>query len=376
MQHRHRSSYILGMAASAILLVAQRACPDELSASIQDDATRWPPKFYAFCLGLPEENQPDIPQQARLLRQLGFDGAGYSLWLDQNLKQNLHVLDEAGLKVYLLYTSLNVNPETPAYDPRLPQAIRKLKGRPVTVCVLMRGFPPGDPRGEQPAVKALRQLGDVAAAAGVRISIYHHTNDWTESLLHALQIVEKTNHPRVGANFNLCHWLMVDGDKDYEAVLRRHAGKIFAVTINGAKLGSKKWTGGLIQPLDRGDFDNRRLLDVLHEIGYAGPVGLMCYGIPDAAPNICNGRSMHGGRGTRRVRLPIDFVRFAPCTSIAGSLLEEKICHAQVPRCFGRALRAVTLSRSNHERSTFHERSIRPQRRVQHPVAGTGADGP
>jgi sugar phosphate isomerase/epimerase len=284
MPYRCKVIYVFWMAASVFLFVAQGVCPGELSTSIQDDATVWPPKFYAFCLGLPEDNQPDIPQQARLLRQLGFDGAGYSLWLDQNLERNLQVLDEAGLKVYLLYTSLNVNPETPAYDPRLPQAIRKLKGRPITVCVLMSGFPPGDPRGEQPAVKALRQLGDVAAAAGVRISIYHHTNDWNESLLHTLQIVEKTNHPRVGANFNLCHWLMVDGDKDYEAVLRRHAGKIFAVTINGAQLGSKEWTGGLIQPLDRGDFDNRRLLDVLHEIGYAGPVGLMCYGIPDPAP--------------------------------------------------------------------------------------------
>jgi hypothetical protein len=53
------------------------------------------------------------------------------------------------------------------------------------------------------------------------------------------------------------------------------------VTINGAQLGSNAWTNGLIQPLDRGDFDNRALLGVLRDIDYRGPVGLMCYGIPD-----------------------------------------------------------------------------------------------
>ena len=63
-------------------------------------------------------------------------------------------------------------------------------------------------------------------------------------------------------------------------MLRENAKRIFAVTINGAQVGTEAWTGGLIQPLDRGDFDNRELLQLLREIGYSGPVGLMCYGIP------------------------------------------------------------------------------------------------
>jgi len=147
----------------------------------------------------------------------------------------------------------------------------------------LQGLPPGDSRGEEQALKALRELGDAAAESGLRVSIYHHTGDWTQSLLQALEVVKKANHPRVGANFNLCHWLMIDGDKDYRPVLRANAAKIFAVTINGAKLGSKAWTNGLIQALDQGDFDNRQLLAFLREIGYRGPIGLMCYGIPGDA---------------------------------------------------------------------------------------------
>ena len=66
-------------------------------------------------------------------------------------------------------------------------------------------------------------------------------------------------------------------------MLRDAGAKIFIVTINGAKLGSKSWTDGLIMPLDQGDFDNRQLLATLREIGYRGPIGVMCYGIPGDA---------------------------------------------------------------------------------------------
>lgn len=49
----------------------------------------------------------------------------------------------------------------------------------------------------------------------------------------------------------------------------------------GAEIGAKTWTHGLIQPLDKGNFDNRRLLGILDDIGYEGAIGLMCYGVPD-----------------------------------------------------------------------------------------------
>ena len=251
------------------------------AAAAKQAGSAWAPKLYGFCMEMPAVKNPSIPDQAQMLRELGFDGVGYPLWLDEDLDKNLKTLDEAGLDVYLMYATVNVNPDKPPYDPRLPAAIAKLKGRPVTICVLLKGFPPGDPRGEESAVKILRRLGDLAAQNGLKVSIYHHVRDWTESLPFTLQLVAKTDHAHVGANFNLCHWLKVEGDRDYGPLLRRHASKIFAVTINGAQLGSDTWTNGLIQPLDRGDFNNRQLLTTLRQIGYTGPIGLMCYGIPD-----------------------------------------------------------------------------------------------
>ena len=243
----------------------------------------WAPKLFGFCMQVADTKKRSLPEQAQMLRALGFDGVGYPVWLGEELDGNLRVLDEAGLKLYLVETIVNVNPAAPPFDPRLPAAIRKLKGRSATVCVILRGLPPGDPRGVEPAVKTLRQLGDLAAASGLKISIYHHTGDWAVSMLFALKIVKETNHPQVGVNFNLCHWLMIDGDKDYRPVLRENADKVFIVTINGAKVGTKVWTNGLILPLDQGDFDNRQLLATLRDVGYRGPIGLMCYGIPGDA---------------------------------------------------------------------------------------------
>ena len=273
---------MLPVLAFAVLISAllEAGWADESDAEARVEQSAWSPAFYALCIDTHDAKHRTMVQQADMLRELGFDGAGYGLWLGDRLDENLRIFDQRGLKIFLLYTSVDVDPEKPPYDPRLPEVIRKLKGHPTTVCVLMRGFPPGDPRGVQPAIRILRTLGDVAAEAGVRISIYHHTNDWTERLPFALRIVKLTNHPRVGVNFNLCHWLKVEGEKDYRDILCKNSKKIFAVTINGAEMGATQWTGGLIQPLDCGNFDNRRLLKILREIGYRGPVGLMCYGIP------------------------------------------------------------------------------------------------
>lgn len=258
------------------------------------------PELYGFCVDLPAVPDPSVADQGKLLKGLGFDGVGYPLWFADELDEKLRVLDEVGLDLDLVYLTVTLDPEKAPYDSRVPESLARLKGRPVTVSVLIRGMAPGDAKGMERAVSILRGLADVAADSGLRISIYHHVNDWTESLLFALAVVDKVDRPNVGVNFNLCHWLKVDGDKDYREVLRENADRIFAVTINGAQCDATAWTDGLIQPLDRGDFDNRELLAVLREVGYTGPVGLMCYGIPDDAREHLR-RSMEAWRSWLRV---------------------------------------------------------------------------
>ena len=220
------------------------------------------PKVYAYCveIGVPNIKPRSPAELAKLLREIGFDGGGYPILTGPGLDETLRANDAAGLQIYLLQTAINVAPKATArYDTQVPVAIRKLKGRPVAVVVTINGLKPGDPAGIKPAVQALRKLGDVAAEAGVRISLYNHVSCWNESVPFNIELAKKVDHPQVGYNFNVCHWLKVEGNKDYRALLKANPDKLFCVTLCGAQIGAKTWTNGLIQPLDRGDFDNRAL---------------------------------------------------------------------------------------------------------------------
>lgn len=241
------------------------------------------PKLYTYCMDMADAKKRSVPEQAQLLKELGFDGAGFGIWLDDKCEQNFKTFDDASLQVFMFHTYCRFTTNGLTMDPRLPETIRKMKGRSVTICTLMPGLKPGDPKGMDDAVKLLRELGDLAQQNGNRISVYHHLNDWTESLPFALEVMKRVNHPAVGFNFNLYHWLRVTGNEDYKPLLKENAAKLFGVVICGAQIGTKTWTNGLIQPLDKGDFDNRQLLAFLREIGYGGPVGLMCFGIPGDA---------------------------------------------------------------------------------------------
>lgn len=253
-------------------------------AAVGDGRAKAAPQLYVYCLGMgvPGSHPQAAPEQAKLLRELGFDGISGLFLLDADLEAQLGAIDGEGVEVLMLQVGLNVDPAQPAYDSKLPDAIRKLKGRSTTISLTLNGLKPADPAGMDQAVKALRELGDVAAQAGLRISVYHHVNCWSESLDFVAKLVEQVNHPQVGFNFNLCHWLKVEGSRDCRPLLRANASKLFCVTICGAQIGADRWTNGLIQPLDRGDFDNRALLRCLDECGYRGPIGLMCYGVPDS----------------------------------------------------------------------------------------------
>jgi len=81
--------------------------------------------------------------------------------------------------------------------------------------------------------------------------------------------------------FNLCHWLKVDEEKNLEPLLKLAMPRLFVVTINGADSGAGRPAGWdrLIQPLDRGSFDLHGFVKTLKRLGYAGPIGLQCYGI-------------------------------------------------------------------------------------------------
>ncbi len=120
------------------------------SPPVKAGQAAWAPKLFGFCVDVADSKHRSIPEQARVLHELGFDGAGYELWLGADLDKNLRTLDEAGLKLYLAWIVVHLEPGAQPYKPEVPVAIRKLKGRPATICVLLARVPAGRSAGNGP----------------------------------------------------------------------------------------------------------------------------------------------------------------------------------------------------------------------------------
>ena len=235
--------------------------------------------FFALCMDTHDSAKRTLPQQAALLAELGYDGAGH-LWLD-DLDQRLATLDAVGLDLFQVYLRVDLRPGKTSYDGRLGDVLPRLKDRGVMLTLLVSGLPPSDPSGDDRAVEIVREIADLAAPFGVRVALYPHSGDWLERTDDGLRVIRKADRPNVGVMFNLCHWLKAGKEDDPNALLARAIPHLMAVTLNGAdsaaeiRAGAGQW----IQPLGNGSFDLAALLKRLRSLGYTGPVGLQCYGI-------------------------------------------------------------------------------------------------
>jgi sugar phosphate isomerase/epimerase len=231
--------------------------------------------FFAMCTGTKDALRDTVGKQAAMVRELGYDGS--DVMGVAGVAESLKAFDDCGLRLFAVYESVNIDPgqlDASAWEP----AMKALAGRETVLWtpLVSEKYGVSSPEGDADAVKAVQALADAAAPYGLRIAIYPHTNFWAERVEDAVRIAGKANRPNVGATFNLCHWLRVDGEHLRQR-LEAAAPHLFMVTINGADRGAD-WDA-LIQNLDQGAFDAGQVLDILEEIGYQGPIGLQGYGI-------------------------------------------------------------------------------------------------
>ncbi|MBI2927509.1 MAG: sugar phosphate isomerase/epimerase [Verrucomicrobia bacterium] len=243
-----------------------------------------PNPFFAFCIDTHDAKKRSLQEQAELLKELGYDGVGH-LWLD-HVPERLKTLGDAGLKLFQIYLRVDVAPDAKQpFDPRVKEVLPLLKGRDVVLAALVGGGKPSDEARDPRAVELLRELADLARPHGVKIALYPHTGDWLERVEDALRVTKKVERPNVGVMFNFCHWLKVDEEKNLKPILQAARPHLFAVSLNGSDRGAdiRAGRGRWIVPLDEGEFDLLALLKTLKEIGYTGPIGLQCWGIPGDA---------------------------------------------------------------------------------------------
>lgn len=227
--------------------------------------------FFAFDNGVGKGSPP--ARQAALLKELGFDGIGYTG--TENFAERSKAFEEQGLRIFNLYVPCFVDKTAP-YDPKMKDAIRALKGTGVDLWLTVQGKAPDDTA----AVRVVREVADEAAAAGVRVALYPHKGFFVATTEEALRILRQVDRPNVGVTINLCHELAAGHADRMDQIVKACAPHLFYVSINGADR-SGGWPE-LIRPLDAGNFDVAGFLKSLGAAGYQGAVGLQCYQIPGA----------------------------------------------------------------------------------------------
>lgn len=281
--------------ALAVLLLSLGFAPKPLPAAEAGSAAQGLANpFFAFDNGVARGGlRPQ--QQAALLAELGYAGIGYTGTAE--LAERLAAFDQRGLKIFSLYVGAKLGPDGPTYDPGLKQAVEQLRGRDTILWLSLTG---NAPDAEEQAVKVVREIADLAAASSLRVALYPHVGFYVARTEDAVRIVRNAERKNAGVSFNLCHFLKLDDEKNLQQRLKEALPYLFLVSINGTDGGETNQMGWdrLIQTLDRGSFDNGRLLRMLKDLGYTGPIGLQCYQVKgDTRENLA--RSMEAWQKLR-----------------------------------------------------------------------------
>ncbi len=229
-------------------LIASAAEPDSFS-----------PRLFVFQNGV---DFGSYQEEAAILKELGYDGIG-SVKPDR-LGERIAACEAVGLNVFSVYISLG--------DPRIAKVISQLKNHQATIELTVRKTIDKD------VIKEIQGIADSAARANLQIAIYPHAGFTIATIDPALELVKKVNRQNVGVMFNLCHFLKSENESDLEATLTRMGEKLFAVSTCGADSDGSEWKD-LIQPLDKGTFQQTRLLGTLKKLNFQGVIGIQCYAV-------------------------------------------------------------------------------------------------
>lgn len=249
--------------------------------SLNLQGQRFQPDFFCFEDAFLLTKNVPFNDQADLVKRLGFEGI--ELMGLEKADEKLKVLEKYQLPLKMVYVQIDIEKEEP-YDPRLPDFIKSVRDKGVTLWLHIHSekYKPSDPAGDVLCVPIIQSLADYAIQYNVNIALYPHSFFWLEKIEDSVRLTEKINRRNTGAVFNLCHYLRTDDRAMLEEKLIRSVPFLAAVSVNGADDGNTnemEWSQ-LIRPLGEGTFDVMRVLRILRDNNYVGPVGLQCYNIP------------------------------------------------------------------------------------------------
>jgi len=238
------------------------------------DLTR---EFFAFDNGTGRDQKLPLDQQAELLRQAGYAGMGLFTGTSR-IPEIVKALETRGLRLLAIYVHAFVDDSGPRIDPGLPEAVEVLRGRETMLMLTLRGKAPNDHN----AVAVVREVADMARAAGLRVCLYPHLNFFIETASDGVRILRQARRGIVGVAFNMPHELnyqrRAGGESaDWDRVLEPVREHVFLASIAGAAAGKGRET--TVVRLDRSEHEILPFLAALDRAGYRGPVSLQAIGV-------------------------------------------------------------------------------------------------
>jgi sugar phosphate isomerase/epimerase len=233
-----------------------------------------------------DPNYDTYEKKVKLIKETGFNGIEI-FELDQ-FSEKLAAIQQHNFKGSFLYAKVDL--DQPELDPRLVNAISKLKGTGTIICpyIIKKNSTSSVPNKEndQIAVKILRKLAHEADRSGLQVAIYPHIYFYVEKTGHAFQIAKKVNRKNLGLTFNLCHWLATTNEverKELKNELKQLSSYLKMISINGANnVLSRKaniWEDYIL-PLDEGSFDVKELVRYFTvDLALTVPIGIQCFGL-------------------------------------------------------------------------------------------------
>ena len=228
-----------------------------------------PANRVAWCV-VPFDGAKRGPEQrVEMLARLGFTRYAYD-WRDEHLPTfdaEVGLLKKAGVTLQAVWFPAGVGKDG-------EELLRVLKAQAVkTELWVMLPQPDAKLSQDQKVNAAAAGVAGLAkrvAADGHKVGIYNH-GGWTGEPANMVAVVKACGEPNVGIVYNLHHGHdHLTKFADHLAAMKPH---LYCLNLNGMKAGGDK-SGQKILCVGDGD-DDAKLLKVIKDSGYAGPVGIL-----------------------------------------------------------------------------------------------------
>lgn len=232
----------------------------------------------AWCIVPFDAKKRGPKERVEMLAKLGFKKYAYD-WRAEHLPtfgEELDLLKQHGIELTGLWFPTAMND-----DARTLLAALKSHGVKTQLWVTGGGGPTANADEQKKRIEAeaqrIRPIAEAAAEVGCTVALYNH-GAWFGEPENQLAIIETLRLPNVGIVYNQHHGH--DQVDRFPALLKQMMPHLLALNLNGM-VPKGDQIGQKIMPLGTGSLD-LKLLKVVKESGYHGPIGILGHTQDDA----------------------------------------------------------------------------------------------